>query len=76
MLYTCLILAYTYAYTCLVLLTVHESFDPEGTIMGPSMRSPTTSHSHRLPQGQLLIELDDGKIYRNPIFDGKNHGFL
>ena len=24
-----------------------------------------------------LIELDDGKIYRNtPIFDGKNHGFL
>ena len=24
----------------------------------------------------VITELDDGKIYRKPIFDGKNHGFL
>ena len=35
---------------------------------------PVQSHLHKAP---IIIELDDGKnLQENPIFDGKNHGFL
>jgi hypothetical protein len=32
--------------------------------------------SFAIPMFGAFIELEDGKIYRSPIFDGKNHGFL